>query len=424
MNDELDDGVDPSYESPGMLVKPEARSIQTLVPQVEMAGTAMTGGEIEVRQAGEIARVEAELKAAVILARQFPRDMQKAHVQIMRSCQRPSFVQNEKGNPKALYRYPRGGSTIEGPSVTLAREMARIMGHMRYGIRILASHEEMVHIQGWAYDCETNSYREAEDIFQKLIERKGQGWIKPDERDLRELIFRRGAILVRNAILQLMPPDYIDDAVKEIKTTMVKIAHGELQVGREEAIKTVVRQFDMGGVTTDMLTEYLGHELALINAAELAELRTILKTLQDGMGKREEYFNVSKASRNGPERAMVDLSQVKPTDKKPEPHRAAPPVAPPASPAEAPKGKSTPPRAPNGQKTEALAGLNKVLSEKEIAVSSMFGLDEEAFAALSDKMRELPVLAIQAVVASVKAGNTDALYETVQEVLTGQGKLT
>ena len=45
-------------------------------------------------------------------------------------------------------------------------------------------------------------------------------WTVPDERDLRELTNRRGAICVRNAILALVPPDLVEDAMATADQTL------------------------------------------------------------------------------------------------------------------------------------------------------------------------------------------------------------
>ena len=110
-----------------------------------------------------IAREEAELKAAIVLARANPRDATVAWNDIMHSCQRPTFAQ------RALYKFPRGGTSITGPSVDLAREMARCWGNVRYGFRIVSIDEEHVHIKGFANDLQTNNYVEVEDSFDKAI---------------------------------------------------------------------------------------------------------------------------------------------------------------------------------------------------------------------------------------------------------------
>lgn len=243
--------------------------------------------------ASAVAREEAELKAAIVLARRFPRDEAAAYTKIIKSCQRPGFAEG------CAYCFPRGGQNVKGPSVDLAREMARCWGNIRYGQRIVSLDEDHVHIKGYAYDCETNNYIEAEDKFEKLVQRKRGGqtqWVKPDERDLRELVNRRGAICVRNAILQVMPPDVVDDAVRQADETMRKAAAGDIKQDREGALRRLALAFSELGVNTDMIATKLGHPLELITDDELATLRQVFKSVRDGNSKREDHFDIPSAN--------------------------------------------------------------------------------------------------------------------------------
>lgn len=238
--------------------------------------------------ASSVAREEAEMKTAIVLARSNPRNEHAAFAKIMGSCGRITFADG------AVYSFPRGGQTVSGPSIQMARELARCWGNIRFGIRIVTEDTNNVHIKGYAYDLESNNYVEAEDKFQKLVQRKG-GWVKPDERDLRELINRRGAICVRNAILQIMPPDIVDDAVTKVQETLRKAANGELEKDRPAAIKKMVMSFSDVHVTAEMIAARLGHPLDIINDAEFAELRTIFASIRDGNSKREEHFDIGGA---------------------------------------------------------------------------------------------------------------------------------
>lgn len=235
--------------------------------------------------ASSVAREEAEMKTAIVLARNNPRNEHAAYTRIMGSCQRQSFADD------GLYSFPRGDKTIIGPTVKMARELARCWGNVRYGLRIVTEDDNNVHIKGYVHDLESNIYIEAEDKFRKLVQRKG-GWVKPDERDLRELINRRGAFCVRNAILQIMPPDIVDDAVVKVQETLRAAARGELTQDRAGVIKKTVMAFSNVQVTADMIAAKLGHALDLITDAELAELRTIYASIRDGNSKREEHFEI------------------------------------------------------------------------------------------------------------------------------------
>ena len=204
-----------------------------------------------------------------------------------RGAQRPSFAEG------GFYSFKRGGTAVEGPSVKMARELARCWGNIRHGLRIVSIDDDYVHVKGWALDLETNAYVENEDKFRKLIERKNRGWVVPDERDLRELINKRGAICVRNSVLQVMPPDIVDEAVRVAKTTMISAAKGEIEgQSREEAARRLALAFADLGVTTAMLQKHLGHSLDIVTDEEIVKLRGIYTSLNDGHSKREEHFDM------------------------------------------------------------------------------------------------------------------------------------
>jgi len=267
------------------------------------------GLQVEAGGVAAVAREEAEIKAALVLAMQNPRDEQRAYGRILNSCKRPTFAQTGQ------YAFPRGGKTVKGPSVDMAREFARVWGNMRYGIRIVSDDGKMVHIKGYALDLEANNYSEHEDKFAKLIQRKvknettgqagggGTAWVVPDERDLRELVMRRGAILVRNSILTLMPPDVVDDACAACDETLRLAEQGEIEQDREGASRKMAMAFLDIGVSTDMLKAYMGHGFDVVTSEEMAHLRQIYKSIIDGQSTRDDYFAVAKPSETGPKAA-------------------------------------------------------------------------------------------------------------------------
>ena len=158
----------------------------------ELATRPDTSRELSV--AGSTAKQQAEIQAAVVMARRYPRDEGMAIDRIKTACKRPAFAD------AAAYRYPRGKkrdgtpNMIVGPSINLAREMGRCFGNIRVGQDVLRDDDETRLIEAYAWDLETN-YRTTEQVqFKKLIYRKKDGWVQPDERDLRELTNRLGAI--------------------------------------------------------------------------------------------------------------------------------------------------------------------------------------------------------------------------------------
>lgn len=246
--------------------------------------------EMDSQKAAAMVRAESEVRAQVFLAKQYPRNELIVFQRVLAAMDRVEMAED------ATYSFPRGTSTIMGPSVYLAREAARIWGNIRHGLRRISTTDDLIHIQGWAYDVETNAYAEAEDQFKPLIQRKQKDgttkWVEPDERDLRELVNRRGAFLIRNCILELLPSDLINSAIARSFQTKEAKASGKLKENREDALRNLVLGFDRQGITVAMLEEYLRHPLNAITASEFAELQGIGKAIKDGQAVREDYFDL------------------------------------------------------------------------------------------------------------------------------------
>lgn len=255
---------------------------------LELAGRqetalAQTGGAVKATE------IQAEVQAAAVMAMNRPRDEQAAWVRIQKSCKRPTFADG------AEYSFPRGGKRVCGPSVKLARELARCWGNIRHGIRVLSMDENEVQVEGWAWDLEHNTRVSSEARFARKIQRKRNGktvWIEPDERDLRELINKHGAIAVRNALLQLLPPDVVDEATNLTRKCLANAAEGKLAEDREATLRKVAAAWDTLGVDTEMLSGYLGKPFDKATGEDVAELRSIWGSIADNNSKVSDYFDL------------------------------------------------------------------------------------------------------------------------------------
>lgn len=240
---------------------------------------------IDISSAGElivsstVAAVIQEIQGAMIMARRFPRDEKACFGKLMKACQRKTMAE------KACYAFPRGNATVTGPSINLARVAGQCYGNLRWGLDMLRNDDTQVTIRGWAWDVESNIKVTADDSFAKLIYRKVGGWVKPDERDLRELVNRRGAILVRNCLLNVLPKDLIEDAIGICRVTLksqMKDPEGEKKV--------LIVNFMQFGVTTTMIDKYLGHDIWTPD--DILDLKAIYLTIKEGSGKVEDYFDL------------------------------------------------------------------------------------------------------------------------------------
>lgn len=277
--------------------------------------------EVVNEETGEISPSTAQAEAvsrvqsSIVIAKKFPRNENQAFQSLMKACKRPSFADT------VVYAFPRGGRTITGPSVSLAREAARVWGNIHYGLKVITDVEEDRTIRGWAWDVESNTYVESEDNFKKVIQRRQYdsagnhtGTIDEvaSERDLRELTNRRGAILVRNSLLQLLPKDLIDDAVEASKVTL----KGEAKEDPEAFRKKLITAFGAINISVDDLEHFLNDKIDRAQGDQLTELRSIYKALTEGGAKWSDFTRQVEATA---EVRIEDLTAVeeKPKDEVP-----------------------------------------------------------------------------------------------------------
>jgi hypothetical protein len=266
---------------------PAVRETNGLVEREETTG--------ELQQSASEAAVVKEIEGALIVAKRFPRDEDRAYQAILRSSQRFTFAED------AQYSFPRGGEKIQGPSIYFAREFARLWGNIRHGCDILFDDETRRTIRAWAWDLQTNVKVHSDDAFQKLIFRKrggpdGKGgWIVPDERDLRELTNRRAAIAKRNCILELLPSDMIQDAISQCEETVQK----KVKEDPDAVRKAILKGFGTLNVTAEDLKAFLGTDVAKASPAQLAELRKIYKSIADGQSTWSDYQAAARDAQAG-----------------------------------------------------------------------------------------------------------------------------
>ncbi len=110
-------------------------------------------GRIGQGTAVEQSRAVAEVQAAIIVAQQCPRHVDVARNEMRVTCGMLGLAE------RAFYQYPKGRQTVSGPSVHLARELARCWGNVDYGIKELRRDDEygQSEMQAWAWDQQTNT---------------------------------------------------------------------------------------------------------------------------------------------------------------------------------------------------------------------------------------------------------------------------
>lgn len=246
--------------------------------------------EIPVKQntmmAVEATKEIAEVQAAVIMAKQYPRDKFTAFNNILEECDRASLAS------EAVYAYPRGGNTVSGPSIRLAEVMARNWGNLDSGIKELARDKDKSVCLAFSWDLETNSrFTKTFEVPHIRYTKKGS-YKLTDPRDIYENVANQGARRLRACILQAIPGDVTDAAVKRCKETMTAKS-GESLVDR---IRKMVSAFKKHGVTQQHIEKRMGHKIDITTEEELFDLRTVYNSIKDNQSKRSDFFDIKETT--------------------------------------------------------------------------------------------------------------------------------
>ena len=238
--------------------------------------------------ATQTTRQAQEVQAAMVIAKRFPRDEFGALQRIQRACQRRGLAET------AVYAFPRGGTTVTGPSIRLAECLAQHWGNLDFGVIELEQKEGESVIMAYAWDLETNT-RQTKVFTVRHERRVGKGERfrvdrLSDPREVYELVASQGARRVRACILGVVPGDVVESALQACEGTLANDTEP-----LEQRVRKMVAAFGELGVTAPMVAERLGHKLEVTTEAELAGLRRIYTSLRDGMAKREQFFSLPPA---------------------------------------------------------------------------------------------------------------------------------
>lgn len=190
---------------------------------------------------------------------------------------------------KAFYRVPNRG---QGPSVHLARELARIWGNVQYGVHELRRDDahNVSEIQAFAWDVQTNtrSTRTFQVPHQRMVKGERKNLV-----DLGDVYLNNqniGARAVRECIFTVLPTWFTD--------TAEDLCRGTLQHGEGEPIKDrigkAVNAFSQQGVTQPQLEARIGKAVADWDEQDVASLLVTYQSLQRGEITVEEEFGAPK----------------------------------------------------------------------------------------------------------------------------------
>jgi hypothetical protein len=227
-----------------------------------------------------------QIQAALVVAKKFPRDQHAAFQRIIEACKRKGLAE------EAVYLYSRGGQSITGASIRLLEVVAQQWGNFQCGIIELDNQDGESRVQAFAWDLETNANDSKTFTVRHERYTKTGGIVKlEDPRDQYEHVANFAARRKRACMEAVIPRDIIDAAIEQCDKTL-KTGHTEPITDR---VRKIVGAFAEFGVTPEMLERRLQHKLEAINEQELVILRKIYTSLKDGLGRREDFFDLTAA---------------------------------------------------------------------------------------------------------------------------------
>lgn len=258
----------------------EAQPVAAPLPNMPQAANIPTDQINQGTVLIESSRAIAEAQGKLVIAKRFPRNEIMAYSKAIEACRRPAMAE------KAFYSFPRGGQTVEGPTIRFAEELARCWGNIDYGIKELSQDDGKSEMQAYAWDLETNAQSVQNFTNPHQREVKGKMQTLTSQRDIYENNANMATRRLRARILAILPSWFVDDCINECKKTLA----GQNDAPLIDRVKKMVVQFSKFGVTQEMIERRLKRKIDTMTADDFVEYTGIFNAIKNGESKIGEWF--------------------------------------------------------------------------------------------------------------------------------------
>lgn len=351
------DYVPEVIQNENLITRPEFQTPATPASYTNVGGLGLSVPIINEQAAKQVATVQAQM----VLAKQFPRNREAVMDRIQAECSRITLAE------KAAYRYQRGGTDIFGASIDLLRSIAQCWGNLESGWK------EVERVDGtptkagyskiitYAIDFETN-LKNVREVT--VYHSRENGKVVTDDRDIYELTANKASRRERACLEAIIPKDVVDWALDLCIQTSTNYNKKHMDIGK------MLNSFRSAfGVSKAQIEQFIGRKAEAMDVTLYVRLRSIYKSLQDGVGKVSDFFKPVEETT-----AIVQESTVKePRSRK---KQEAQPVTTEASPA--------PQTAPSNE----VAQVQIEESPAPASIPSMYSEDEDAPASANGELTE------------------------------------
>lgn len=230
----------------------------------------------------QVAREVATVQAQMVIAKQFPRNREAAMDHIQSECSRITLAE------KAAYRYQRGGTDIFGASIDLLRSISQCWGNLESGWKEVERVDGTSYAPGhskiiaYAIDFETNVRKSREFTVYHVRE---NGKIVTDDRDIYEVTANKASRRERACLEAIIPKDVVDWALDLCIQTSVNYNKQHMDINK------MLNSFRSAfGVSKAQIEQFIGRKAEAMDVTLYVRLRSIYKSLQDGVGEVSDFF--------------------------------------------------------------------------------------------------------------------------------------
>jgi hypothetical protein len=307
----------------------------------------------------EQSRAVAEVRAAVLIAMERPRDRIQALSEMREVCAIPALAD------RAFFSVPRGSETVNGASIHLARELARCWGNIDYGVKELARDDVagQSELLAFAWDLQTNA--RSEIVFVVPHTRGRNRTRLTDTQSIYENNASFAGRRLREAIFAVLPV-WLKSEAEEICQRTIEGVGAEKPL--MQRIADTRSAFEALGVSSDMLERKQAKPLVNFLPSDLATLRVIYQSLKRNEITMDEAFPRPEPSEQGVKESKLSNIEAKLEARGVPPAESAPPVDDPAP------GK-TPPPAEAEQAEQSTSGELQAMLREINETATLSALD-------------------------------------------------
>ena len=209
------------------------------------------------------------------------------------------------------YSLPRGGKTISGASVHLAKILAQNWGNLRVEAKVISIEPKQITSQAVAFDLENNLAIKVE-VKRSIVDRNGKRF----NDDMIVVTGNAGnSIALRNAILSVIPKAIVDKVYNEAKNKITGDISDKTKLMAKR--KQVLDGFkDVYGVSEAEVLKVIGKaSIEHIDSDNIVTLIGIAQAIKDGDTSVDDMFRPKTTKTSATETKEVEPIEIKMSDK-------------------------------------------------------------------------------------------------------------